>query len=139
VNVSRIAVVLAVALVIAACKDAPPPVAEPTANECPTTGARACKDATDCGSSDLHCTGGRCFANQVGCSCSEVGDCGAAAHCTKGLCYANTVGVPCTQSTDCGTNGHCAGGGCYANTSGSPCSGDAECGGNSSCVRGTCN
>ncbi len=58
-----LAVVLGVVSVIAACKGAAAPVAEPTATECPTTGARACTNATDCGA-DLHCTGGRCFANR---------------------------------------------------------------------------
>ena len=138
VNVSRIVVGAAVLSLLIACKAPVAPVAEARGVECPTSGARQCKDASDCGA-DLHCTGGRCFANQAGCSCSEIGDCGSSAHCTKGVCYANVAGVPCSTSDECGPRAHCSGGGCYANNTGSPCSNESECGPGSACVSGTCN
>jgi hypothetical protein len=123
---------------VAACgKEEAPPPKEPSGG-CQTTGSRECKETNDCGGG-MHCTGGRCFANQQGCPCTSEDDCGATAHCTKGSCYANAAGVPCTKPTDCGSKAHCTTGNCYANGSGSPCSEQSDCGAGSSCVSGTCN
>lgn len=132
---------LAGAVVVAACGKgaAEPPPAEPTSATCPTTGTRECKQAADCGSQGFHCTGGRCFADQAGCPCSDVGDCGSSAHCTKGTCHPNQAGTPCTETSECGQRAHCTAGTCYANDTGSPCSSENECGPGSSCVSGTCN
>jgi hypothetical protein len=134
------AIVLALTgLVVVACRggEAPGPV-EPVTVECPTSGERSCRDASDCGGS-LHCTGGHCFANQAGCPCSDVGDCGNAAHCTRGQCYANQAGSPCAAADQCGPRAHCTVDTCYANTSGSPCTENTDCGPSSACVSGKCN
>ena len=75
VNASRLAVGLGVLALIAACngaKELAPPPTAPAVGECPTSGERACTSTTDCGA-DFHCTGGRCFANQMGCTCAGVG------------------------------------------------------------------
>lgn len=113
---------------------------EPSANECPTSGERTCKDSGDCGSGN-HCTGGRCFANQAGCPCTseETADCGSQAHCTRGQCYLNQAGTPCTNTKQCGPRAHCTVDTCYSNASGSPCSESADCGPSSACVSGKCN
>src|SRR5215210_3321990 len=92
--------------VVACGSSKPPVIVEARGAECPTTGSRECRDATDCGP-DIHCTGGRCFANQAGCPCSDTPDCGSGAHCTKGMCYANAANSPCTQPADCGSHAHC--------------------------------
>lgn len=139
-SVSRWLSVLGVIGVAAACggpQEVALPSTTPAIGECPTAGDRTCAQTSDCGA-DFHCTGGHCFANQLGCTCSTVNECGSG-HCARGRCYANGPGVPCENSEECGPNAHCSGGGCYANTTGSPCSATTECGPGSSCVQGSCN
>jgi hypothetical protein len=127
------------ALAVACGGATPPPKVEAAGDECPTVGTRECKSREDCGPSGLHCTAGRCYANQVGCPCTAAGDCGSHAHCTKGACYANEAGVPCSATTECGSRAHCSAGNCYANASGSPCSAPEDCGPASKCISGICN
>ncbi|HVH47650.1 MAG TPA: hypothetical protein VM925_35185 [Labilithrix sp.] len=126
-------------MVVFACRagEVPGPV-EATTVECPTTGERSCRESADCGGS-LHCTGGRCYANQAGCPCTDVDDCGTQAHCTRGQCYANQAGNPCSAPAHCGARAHCTVDTCYANASGSPCTETNECGPSSACVGGRCN
>jgi hypothetical protein len=138
-HAGRHAVLAVAAFVFAvACGHTKAPVADAQGGECPTTGQRACQQSSDCGP-DIHCTGGRCFANQASCPCSDPGDCGGSAHCAKGVCYANEPGVPCSAASDCGARAHCTVGTCYANGAGAPCGANEECGPSSSCVNGTCN
>lgn len=129
---------VSVVVVVACGGNKPAIIVENPAPDCPTTGSRECHSAEDCGH-EIHCTAGRCFANQAGCPCSDTPDCGANAHCTKGMCYPNKVGVPCSAPTDCGSRAHCTGDSCYANTTGSPCNATPDCGPSSACVSGTCN
>src|SRR5688572_25438486 len=117
--------------------DKPRP-AEPSGG-CSTSGTRECKVADDCGANSMHCTGGRCYANETGCPCTAPGECGSAAHCTRGTCHANAPGSPCSSAGECGPRAHCTAETCYANASGSPCGADTDCGPGSSCVSGTCN
>ena len=126
---------------IVACRggESPGPVLEAATPDCPTTGERLCRSEEDCPPT-LHCTAGRCYANQAGCPCSQEGtDCGSAAHCTRMQCYANAAGNPCTTTAECGPRAHCTVDTCYANASGSPCNDNADCGASSACVSGRCN
>lgn len=134
-----IALVAIPGAIAAACRagEAAGPM-EPTTVECPTTGERSCREASDCGPG-LHCTGMRCFASQAGCPCTNVDDCGSRAHCTRGQCYSNEAGNPCSETAQCGPRAHCTVDTCYANASGSPCSEDSDCGPSSACVSGRCN
>lgn len=131
---------VAVTAAVAACGGGgvPGPVEASAAPECPTAGERMCRESTDCGGPN-HCTGGRCYANQAGCPCSDVDDCGSGAHCTRGQCYANQAGNPCSLPTQCGAHAHCTVDTCYANASGSPCQENGDCGPASKCVSGRCN
>lgn len=124
-----------------ACGSPPEPKSSvDVSGQCPTTGSRECKQSSDCVGNGMHCSGGRCFANHVGCPCTNPDDCGSLAHCTKETCYQNAAGQPCSQPSDCGEHAHCMVDTCYANAAGSPCSGaDTECGPGSKCVGGTCN
>lgn len=131
---------LGIVCVVACGKEAErAPANEPSGGACPTTGMRECKQSSDCGADTLHCTGGRCYANQAGCPCSDAADCGSVAHCTRGTCHPNQAGSPCSETAECGPRAHCTAGACYANQTGSPCSTENECGPGSSCVSGTCN
>jgi hypothetical protein len=124
-----------------ACHDELPGAgaAEPTTAECPTGGDRSCHSTEDCGP-NLHCTGGHCYSNVVGCPCStDDGDCGAKAHCTRGQCYSNEAGVPCATNKQCGPRAHCTVDTCYPNVAGSPCTEGSDCGPSSKCVSGRCN
>ena len=138
--VARCLSIMLVAFVMAACPSPPPRVSidQPSASECPTQGSRTCKESDDCGPG-IHCTGGRCFANHLGCPCSDNGQCGKNAHCGKGTCFGNGAGAPCATTADCGERAHCTGEVCYPNETGAPCSNPGDCGAGSSCVAGSCN
>jgi hypothetical protein len=133
-------VVVVVAFVSVACPSPPPAthIDDPSETTCPTQGSRECKASEDCGRG-LHCTGGRCFADHIGCPCAQPADCGRDAHCAKQTCYGNAAGAPCVATADCGPRAHCTGEVCYANETGMPCSGPTDCGAGSSCVGGSCN